>query len=579
MKSVARAAEAGSTRRGIGLPRRAFHAALAAAWAAAMLAIPGKATANESTAGEATARLVAPAPPEAAGEPAPPTVLTAATPDTASPPTFAVRRFAVEGNTVLDPTRVDAALAAYLGEARSFADVQAAVAALQAAYARAGFGAVRVFLPEQTIASGTVRITVVEPQLRRVAIDGADAFDADRIRRALPALSEGSTPNTDDLAAQIRLANDNPARRLSVELRSDASGDIDAAVTVREQKPWRIGVVVDNTGTPATGRVRSGMFFQHANVAERDHVVTAQFVTAPEHTDRVAIGAFNSRVPLPGVGDAIDVFGVHADVDSGVVSELFNVRGRGSVVGARYQLNLRPTAAWRHRVSLGLERRIFDNHVETFDGTDLVPDVTANPASIGYAASWSRERTLVELGATVVRNLPGGAHGHAADFDAARAGAPAGYGLLRWSLAATQALPGDWQLRLSAEGQATRDALVSGEQFGIGGQDSVRGFYEREIINDKGVRAGVELRTPEAAAFGGSGTAQALAFYDVGRVTRNQPLPGEVAQANIASVGVGVRISIAPSATARLDVAHVLRGAGVRPRGDESVHFSIGLAY
>ena len=311
-------------------------------------------------------------------------------------------------------------------------------------------------------------------------------------------------------------------------------------------------------------------------------MLTSQFVTAPEHIDGVAIGAVNYRVPLPDLGDAIDLFAVHADVDSGVVSELFNVRGRGSVVGMRYQHNLTPTAAWRHRLSYGLERRIFDNQVGTIDGsnTDLLADVTANPASIGYAATWSGERAQIELGATLVRNLPGGAHGRSEDFEAARAGAPAGYGLLRWSLAATQALPRDWQLRLAAEGQATRDALISGEQFGIGGQDSVRGFYEREIINDKGVRASFEVRGPEfGASFGTGVAAQALMFYDVGRVTRNHALPGETTHATIASVGVGLRMSIAPAATARLDLAHVLRGAGVRPRGDESAHFSIGIAY
>ena len=98
---------------------------------------------------------------------------------------------------------------------------------------------------------------------------------------------------------------------------------------------------------------------------------------------------------------------------------------------------------------------------------------------------------------------------------------------------------------------------------------------------DKGARASVELRSPD---FGNQVQApgvgvQALAFYDVGRVTRNQPLPGEVTKAIIASTGVGVRVSIAPWATARLDLAHVLRGAGVRPHGDESAHFSIGIVY
>ena len=48
----------------------------------------------------------------------------------------------------------------HVGGARSLADLQAAVAALQLVYARAGYRAVRTFLPEQQVASGTVRIGV-----------------------------------------------------------------------------------------------------------------------------------------------------------------------------------------------------------------------------------------------------------------------------------------------------------------------------------------------------------------------------------------------------------------------------------
>ncbi len=496
-------------------------------------------------------------------------------------PRFEVRRFSVEGNAVFAAEAVADVLAPHTGTARSFADVQAAVDALQQAYARAGFGAVQVSLPEQRLQDGVVRIVVVEPPLASVTIDGNSHFDGANIRRALPALRQGATPNTEALAAQIRLANENPARRLSVELKRSASGSIDAVVTVRDDKPWKVGVVLDNTGTPATGRLRSGVFLQHANVADRDHVLTAQYVTSPEHVDDVTIAAVNYRVPIRSLGDSLDLYAVRADVDSGVVSELFNVRGRGSVVGGRYQRNLPPTATLRHRLLAGFEQRAFDNRVGTIDGSpDLLADVTVHPASAGYSATWSGEPLAVELGTTLVRNVVGGSHGRSEDFEAARTGARAGYSLLRWSLGVAGTLAGDWQLRLSGEGQATRHALVAGEQFGIGGQDSVRGFLEREISNDKGWRAGIELRSPDFGARLGAGVAaQALVFYDAGHVSRNRALPGEIASADISSVGVGLRLSIAPSTTARIDLARVLGGGGIRVHGEERAHFSLGVAY
>lgn len=496
-------------------------------------------------------------------------------------PTFEIRSYTVAGNSVLPGRRIESVLAPYTGRERSFADVQAAMAALQQAYARAGYGAVQVSVPEQRLADGNIRLQVVEARLRAVTIAGNEHFDTDNIRRSLPALHDNAPPNTDELAQQIRFANENPAKRIAVELKSDTPGAVDAAVVVRDDKPWKVGAVLDNTGTPATGRLRSGVFFQHADVADLDQVFTGQYVTSPEHLAQVTILAANYRIPLYGVGDSVDLFGVHADVDSGVVGDLFNLRGRGSVVGVRYHQNLRPTADYRHRLSYGFEYRLLDNRVTTLGGgAELVPDVTVHPLTLGYSASWSGERQQLDFSTSYVRNIPGGHLGREADIRAARAGANASYQILRWSATFTRALPEDWQLRFVSDGQYTRDSLVSGEQFGIGGQDSVRGFLEREVVNDSGYRTALELVSPDVGNRMAPGlAANALVFYDFGRVTRNRALAGETGEVSIASFGIGIRLSVAPHATLRLDLAHVMRGTSSRVRGTDGLHFSIGIAY
>jgi hemolysin activation/secretion protein len=238
---------------------------------------------------------------------------------------------------------------------------------------------------------------------------------------------------------------------------------------VQDEKPYKVGAVLDNTGTPATGRLRAGFFFQHADVLERGHIFTGQYITSMEHPGQVTIVAVNHRVPLPSLGDSIDLFGVYADVDSGVVSELFSVRGRGKVAGLRYQHNLAPSATFRHRLSYGLEVRAFDNRVGVVGSDpDLLADVTVHPASLGYAGTWTGERQRLEFSGSLVRNIPGGTHGRRSDFAAARSGADPNYSLLRWSASYALALPAAFELRLAGDGQLSRDALVSGEQFGIG---------------------------------------------------------------------------------------------------------------
>ena len=103
-------------------------------------------------------------------------------------------------------------------------------------------------------------------------------------------------------------------------------------------------------------------------------------------------------MPLPSLGDSLDLYGIYVNVDAGVVSELFSVRGRGRVLGLRYTQNLRPTANWRHRLLWGVEQRPINNEVGGVDRSpDLASDITLHPASIGYAGSWSEPGGQVEL--------------------------------------------------------------------------------------------------------------------------------------------------------------------------------------
>ena len=50
-------------------------------------------------------------------------------------------------------------------------------------------------------------------------------------------------------------------------------------VKVSDEQPWKVSVTLDNTGTPQTGNYRVGLGFVHANLFDRDHMLTAQYIT------------------------------------------------------------------------------------------------------------------------------------------------------------------------------------------------------------------------------------------------------------------------------------------------------------
>jgi hemolysin activation/secretion protein len=54
----------------------------------------------------------------------------------------------------------------------------------------------------------------------------------------------------------------------------------------------------------------------------------------------------------------------------------------------------------------------------------------------------------------------------------------------------------NWVLNLHADGQWASTPLISNEQYGIGGVNSVRGYPEGEAYGDRGWRIGFEQKTP-----------------------------------------------------------------------------------
>jgi hemolysin activation/secretion protein len=126
------------------------------------------------------------------------------------------------------------------------------------------------------------------------------------------------------------------------------------------------------------------------------------------------------------------------------------------------------------------------------------------------------------------------------------------------------------------DGQYTEDALIQGEQFGIGGWNSVRGFLEREVASDRGFSGSLEFYTPNIAPRRiGIDNLRLLIFYDAGVVLRNDPVPGDITRQSIAGAGLGLRMSVKKNLAVRVDGASVIDEGGNQQKDEIRVHFGI----
>lgn len=491
---------------------------------------------------------------------------------------FDISRYIAEGNTLLPQDEIERVVQPFVGRQRDFGDVQRALEAVENAYRSRGYSAVQVYLPEQDLEKGEIRLRVIEARIRRLDIQGNKFFSDTNVRASLPSLSVGKSPNSSAVAKNLGIVNENPAKQTNVTLRAgDKEGEVDALVEVSDENPKKAFVTLDNTGTPVTGYYRLGFGYQNANLNDRDSAMTLQFITSPDHLKQVNIYSLGYHLPLYERGGSMDFVVGYSDVDAGTTltpAGALSFSGRGGVLGARYNQHLDRIAGYDHKLVWAFDHRMYRNAcaVGVFGAAGCgtaAATFSVSPVSLTYAGTLIAASAQTSVYATAVANTGGGSYGGTEALGRARFGAKARYSLFRLGTSHSRALEGDWQLRARFDLQHTGDVLVGPEQFGIGGANSVRGFLERERADDRGHSASVELYTPELSGKLGwkDWSLRLLAFYDVARTSRVNPQPGEQVHNGIASAGLGLRMAQQKAMSLRFDLANIIDPGGTRERG------------
>jgi hemolysin activation/secretion protein len=497
-------------------------------------------------------------------------------------PRFPVTGFLVDGNSLLTKAQVEQTLAPFTGTGRSFDTLRQAVEALENAYVNAGYGAIRVVLPAQELDQGLVKLQVFESRIGRVTVRGNSKFSEENILRSVPSLRPGDYLHQDEVTASLALANESFAKQTRLVVsRGQRENEADVQLAVTDQVPWRAVISLDNTGNDATGRNRIAVSFQHANVFDRDHSFSAQYTTSPTKRDKVSVVGFGYRIPFYERGDALEFSWGRSNVNSGTVNTAagdYAISGRGEFASARYWYGLPRWQGQAQQLFISMEKHKYESQVIPAGGTtSLIPDLSSAPVGLGYSLNGNNDTQTWRASLDYLFNIPGGDTNSTAAYNqpGARPGSDAHFSLWRYQASTQKALGNGWGLALELQGQYTNDMLISGEQFGIGGRGTIRGFNEREISGDRGFRASAELSAPALALPFERSQARFVGFYDFGATQRLHALPGEQAKEGVSSAGIGLRIADSRNYQLRADLARVLDGGGNKRNGDMTTHVQL----
>jgi hemolysin activation/secretion protein len=491
---------------------------------------------------------------------------------------FTINQYVVEGASLLSKTEIDAAVAPYVGNNKDFSDVQRALEAVEAAYAKRGYTAVRVLLPEQALEKGTVHFRVVESRFGKVMVKDNHFVSEANALNAVPSVRSGGVPRSKKISRELRLANENLARQMNVVLKAGEKDVLDADVIVTDSKPSIWGVSLDNSGSPETGRARMGFSYRNANAFNADHVAGIQYITSPQYPSRVKVLGGSYRIPFYGSGSSLEFFGGYSNVNA-VVGGLSNFQGGGRLFSTRFNHILERVGVFDPKLSFSLDWRDY-RRIELTNPppTVLYNEIVVVPVSVTYAALGKFIRSDFNFNLSIAANIPGANKGSAKDFSAYDkvnlTNPDPHYKVFRYGAGYSQLVGNGWQFRTALNGQWSSDVLVQGEQIRLGGADGIRGFSEGSEGGETGARLNVEGYTPD---FGkGDIRTRALVFFDAGQASSvNSP------KTTISAAGVGLRANYSERLSLRLDLARIMK-AGNDPEqqsGKKRAHLSLHATF
>lgn len=475
---------------------------------------------------------------------------------------FVITKFEVIGDNPLSEAETQAVFKYFLGDHYGLDGIQEAASAFEHKLRDNGFAFYQVNLAPQTLEDGVIKLQLIQLKVDKVEVEGNRYFDSENLARNIPTLKPGETPDTRVLSRAINMADAQPSKSLKLQFsESESGGAINAKLKVDDLKTHFAFVSLNNTGNDETGNFRLTGGYQFTNLFNRDHNLSLSYTTSPSDFSAVKQYGASYTIPFYELGGQLNMFITRSDVDSGIVAQNFAVSGAGTIALLHYKHTFLQNSAYKQQLDFGLDHKLFENDVRFVNLPGVVADgsgeVLSRPWSVAYIGFWQGAGKSISFNIAPYVNLSGGANNTDADYDNSRSGATSDWSLFRFGFGYDQLLTANWLFRLNVLGQQSSDRLISGEQFGIGGIYSVRGFDERILLGDSGAQANIELWLPGFNQYG----IRPLVFFDVGYVELNTPLLGEAPSITISSVGAGLRWSVINRLNVVLDVAYVTDGA------------------
>jgi hemolysin activation/secretion protein len=394
-----------------------------------------------------------------------------------------------------------------------------------------------------------VRLSVVEGFVYGVNVDLEDGARAETesslslIRAHAAKISNGYALNIRDLEREMLLINDLPGVSARGVLAPSAEHVGAANLTILiSRDPYEAVLGVDNYGTKFLGPIQFSGAASANSIFGHNERLTGQVVLAPDDGKPFELSyyALNYQQPLSASGLKLDVNASHTITEPGFTLDEFDVKGKASFfsIGLNYPvIRSRLTSLY---TSLTFDARNVDtrNNIEA-TRKDRIRALRGSARLEHLDTVWGAGLNVIDVEIAQGLDLFGATS--ARDVNVSRPEGDPTFTKLNIEMQRLQRVVNNVNLLVGLRGQLANDALLSSEEFGVGGMGYGRGYDSSEIIGDDGFAGKIELQWNMPGQYGFLTGNQFYGFFDAGRIWNHDPGANALKSDTASSVGMGWR--------------------------------------
>ncbi|MBN2480060.1 MAG: hypothetical protein JXA94_07515 [Parachlamydiales bacterium] len=453
-------------------------------------------------------------------------------------------------------------------------------------YTKNDYPLITIYVPSQDITDSVISFILREGKLAEVKIYGNKWTAKSIIKNKIKA-KIGQPINEKKIERSLYYLNLNPFRKIDlIYSHGEKEGTTDLELLTFDRFPLRAYVGSDNTGIKTTERNRWFSGFIWNNAFAIDSILSYQY-TAAYDIKKFQAHTAKWEFFLPWL-NTLTLFGGYSQVDVKHINPTITEnKGFSSQASIRYDILLPMLSFITHNFIFGSDFKRTDTNL-TFSEIFAVDPQTVNLTqllfsyNLNYDKGGYKSNFLVEMywsPGKWLSQMEDERYNHLRTFSENK------YFYTRAYFNNLFRLPEDILFSLTFRGQVSNKNLLPSEMLGIGGYDSVRGYYERELNADLGLLINAELRSPAFKLIRQLKNRkehdglQFIAFFDYGLASVYKKLPLEDKTRYLIGFGPGLRYALSPYLSARLDWGFKGKHNPEYSGGNSILHFSVNIGY